>query len=196
MPGGSDTSEAPLSREDRRRRTESAILAAATHLFAEVGYEKTTIRGVAAKAGVDPALVMQYYGSKEGLFATAARGFADRKRILTGDPTDLVTAALADLFAGFEDPDQAAASIAVVRSSLTHEGAREIMRDQVMSGRHAKLAEAIGGPDAELRAGLLAAVLMGTTIARYLVEIPSMANASREDVERVLRPVLEAVVRP
>jgi len=196
IPAGSDNPEARITREERRRRTEATILEAAQRLFAEVGFEKTTIRGVAAQAGIDPALVMQYYGSKEGLFAASARSFADRKRALDAPLEDLAAAAIADLFAGFEDPEQAAASIAVMRNCLTHERAREVMRDQVMSERHAKLAETIGGPDGELRAGLLAGMMIGTIIARYLIEIPSVVGASQEDIERVLGPVLKALVEP
>jgi AcrR family transcriptional regulator len=185
-----------VTREERRRRTEATILEAAKRLFAEVGYEKTTIRGVAAQAGIDPALVMQYFGSKEGLFAASARAFADRKRALYAAREDLAAAALEDLFAGFEDPEEAFASIAVMRNCLTHDRARDVMRDQVMHDKHTQLAETIGGEDAELRAGLLAAVMIGTTIARYLIEIPSVAGASPEDVQRVLEPVLKALVEP
>jgi AcrR family transcriptional regulator len=196
MPAGSDSPDARVTREERRRRTEATILEAAQRLFAEVGFEKTTIRGVAAQAGIDPALVMQYFGSKEGLFAASARAFADRKRAVYAAKEDLASAALADLFAGFEDPEQASASIAVMRNCLTHERAREVMRDQVMHDKHAMLAATIGGDDADLRAGLLAAVMIGTTIARYLIEIPSVAGATPEDVQRVLEPVLKALVEP
>lgn len=188
--------ETRLTREERRRRTEAAILEAAQQLFAEVGYDKTTIRGVAAKAGIDPALVMQHFGSKEGLFAAAARWFADRKHFADVPRDQIAATALADFFAGFEDPGRASASIAVMRNCLTHERAREVMRDEIMSKKQAKVAATIGGPDAALRAGLLGAVMIGTTIARYLIEIPSVAKASREDIERVLGPVLEALVNP
>lgn len=193
LPAGSD-SPGRLTREERRRRTEAAILDAAQRLFAEVGYERTTIRGVAAQAHVDPALVMQYFGSKEGLFAASARAFADRKRALDAPREELAKATLTDLHAAFEDPEASCASIAVMRSCLTNERAREVMRDEVVAERHARIAETIGGPDADLRAGLLAAVMMGTTVARYLVEIPAVAQASWEDLERVLGPVLDAVL--
>ncbi|MCP2328287.1 AcrR family transcriptional regulator [Hamadaea flava] len=60
-----------VSRAERRRRTEERILAAARKSFAEVGYERTTIRSVAGAARVDPALVMQYFGAKEELLLVA-----------------------------------------------------------------------------------------------------------------------------
>jgi AcrR family transcriptional regulator len=194
LPAGSDNPEVRLTREERRRRTEAAILEAAQRLFAELGFERTTIRAVAAQAGVDPALVMQYFGSKEGLFAASARGFADRKRALDAPREELPAAVLSDLFTAFEDPKAACAAIAVMRNCLTHDSARRVMRDEVMAERHARLAKTIGGPDAELRAGVLSALVLGTTIARYLVEVPALAGAAQEDLERVLKPVIEAVL--
>lgn len=193
MAAGSDNRP---TREERRRRTEAAILDAARALFAEVGFERTTIRGVAGRAGVDPALVMQYYGSKDGLFAASAHWFAERKELTSATREELPAAALADLLAGMEDPERRCAASAVLRSCLTNESARAVMRDEVMKDKHARLAATIGGPDAELRAGLLGAVMIGTTIARYLLEIPAVAAATTEDIERVLEPVLRALVGP
>ena len=193
MPAGTDNRP---TREERRRRTEAAILDAARALFAEVGFERTTIRAVAGRAGVDPALVMQYYGSKDGLFAASAHWFAERKELASATLEELTAAALTDLLAGMEDPEARCAASAVLRSCLTNESARAVMRDQVMKDKHARIAAAIGGPDAELRAGLLGAVMIGTTIARYLLEIPAVAEASAEDIERVLEPVLKALVDP
>jgi AcrR family transcriptional regulator len=193
LPAGTDSRP---SREERRRRTEAGILAAARELFAEVGFERTTIRAVAGRAGVDPALVMQYYGSKDGLFAASAHWFAERKELASATLEELPAAALTDLLAGMEDPEARCAASAVLRSCLTNESARAVMRDQVMKDKHARIAAAIGGPDAELRAGLLGAVMIGTTIARYLLEIPAVAEASTEDIERVLEPVLKELVDP
>ncbi len=65
--------EERIPRDERRRRTEASILDAARELFAADGFERTTIRGVAARAGIDPALVMQHFGSKERLFAESTR---------------------------------------------------------------------------------------------------------------------------
>lgn len=193
VPAGSDSRP---SREERRRRTEAAILDAARALFADVGFERTTIRAVAGRAGVDPALVMQYYGSKDGLFAASAHWYAERKELTSATLDELPAAALADLLSGMEDPELRCAASAVLRSCLTNESARAVMRDQVMKDKHDRLAATIGGPDAELRAGLLGAVMIGTTIARYLLEIPAVAEASTDDIERVLEPVLKALVDP
>jgi AcrR family transcriptional regulator len=186
----------PLPREERRRRTELSILEAARELFAEQGFERTTIRAVAAQAGIDPALVMQYYKNKEGLFAAAARWQVDHKRLSEATLADVPVTALDDLFANFEDPQLRDSAIALLRNCLTHQSALGIMRDDVMCEPQAMIARTIGGPDGELRAGLLGATMIGLTIAKYLLEIPSVAGASRADIERIMLPALQALVAP
>ena len=183
-----------LTREERRARSAAAILEAARALFAELGYEKATIRGVAARAGVDPALVMQHFGNKEGLFAAAARWTVDHKQVKDAAREDIARTALDDLFRGFEDEGLRYANIALMRNCLTHDTAREVMRDDVMCDVQEAIADRIGGEDGELRAGLLGATMIGVTIARYLLEIPAVKAASREDLERVLLPLLEELV--
>jgi AcrR family transcriptional regulator len=183
-----------IPRDERRRRTEATILEAATELFAEAGFERTTIRAVASRAGVDPALVMQYYGNKEKLFAASARWHVDHKRLAAAALGDIPHTALDDLFSGFEDPERRDGAIALLRNCLTHDTARDVMRNDVMCEPQAMIARTIGGDDAELRAGLLGATMIGLTIAKYLLEIPAVAAASREDIERIMTPALTALV--
>ena len=185
-----------LTRDERRRRSEAAILQAARELFAETGFERTTIRAVAARAGLDPALVMQHYGSKEGLFAAAARWSHDADTVLGADRDALPGAALADLLAKFEDAPDREAAVALMRNCLTHPEAARIMRDEVMCDRAAAMGAVIGGEEAELRATLVGACMIGLGMARYLLEIPAVAGASREDVQRLMEPVLRALVDP
>ena len=192
----STESQESVPREERRRRTEASILEAARQLFAETGYERATIRGVASKAGIDPALVMQYFGSKEGLFAAAARWSHDHESVVAAPREQIPAAALHDLFAKFEDAGDSEAAVALMRNCLTHPEASRVMRDEVMCERAASVARTLGGDDAELRAGLLGACMMGLGMARYLLEMPAVATASREDVERLMEPVLRALVDP
>ncbi len=186
-----------MTREERRRRTEAAILLAAQEQFAEQGFERTTIRSVAGQAGVDPALVMQYFGSKEQLFGASARWTVDHKMLGSATREELPATALADMFEGFEDDVQRReAALALLRNCLTHPSAAGVMRDDVMCEAQAAVAGTIGGDDAELRAGVLGACMIGVTIARYLLEIPALTGATREDLERVLLPALRQVVDP
>ncbi len=182
------------SRDERRRRTEASILDAARALFSDTGFERTTIRGVAARAGIDPALVMQYYGNKEGLFAAAARWHVDQSSILDADRDELPVAAIRDLLSHFEDAADGKSAAALMRNCLTHPAAAKVMRDQVLCDRAATVTAKIDAPDAELRAALFGATMMGLGMARYLIELEPLASASREDIERLLAPALAALL--
>jgi AcrR family transcriptional regulator len=185
-----------VSREERRRRTEAAILAGARELFATEGFERTTIRGVAGRAGVDPALVMQYYGSKEGLFAAAARWDSAHETLLTASADQLPTAALDDLLRRMEQDDDSESAVALLRSCLTHPVAARVMKDDVMCDRLRAVRGALDGDDAELRAGVFGAVMIGVAMTRYVMGVEPLCSASPEALRRVVEPVLRALVHP
>jgi AcrR family transcriptional regulator len=184
----------PTSREEKRRRTEACILQEARRLFAEEGFERATIRAVARGAGVDPALVMQYFGSKEGLFAAAMKGAHGGGTARTATREDIPVAVLRDALAKFEGTEDREAAVTLLRNFLTHPEANRIMRDDVMCALIRDLAATIGGTDAELRAALLMSSVFGMALARYVLELPGLAGADRADIERLLEPALRALV--
>jgi AcrR family transcriptional regulator len=184
----------PISREERRRRTEAAILTTARRLFAETGFERATIRAVAQQAGVDPALVMQYYGSKEELFAAAMHGAHGGGSVRQAERDEIPAAALRDLLDKFEQPPDREAAVALMRNCLTHPEANRIMREEVMCSLTAGIAAKVGGPMADVKAALLTACLVGVGVARYLFELPGLAEVSRADVEKFMEPALRAIL--
>ena len=184
----------PTSREERRRRTEACILQEARRLFAEEGFERATIRAVARQTGVDPALVMQYFGSKEGLFAAAMKGAHGGGTARTAPREEIPTAVLQDVLAKFEDTGDREAAVTLLRNFLTHPEANRIMRDDVLCALIRDLAGTIGGTDAEVRAALLMSTVFGMALARYVLELPGLADAGRADIVRLLRPALEALL--
>lgn len=184
------------SRAERRRRSEATILDAARHLFAELGYERTTIRAVAERAGIDPALVMQNFGNKDRLFAAAARWSVPLDDLTGADHGELHRMALQHALDAFDNPDLRPAAEALLRSCLTHPAARTVMRDEVMRPAQARVAATIGGADAALRAALLNALTLGLTISRYLLEDPVVADAEPADLHRILGPAVQALVGP
>lgn len=190
------STDRPVPRDERRRRTEVAILDAARELFAESGFERATIRAVGARARVDPALVMQYFGNKEGLFAAATRWGGEHQRILSATSDTVATAAIDDLLSHFEQGDDREAAVALMRNCLTHPTALTAMRDQVMCERKDAVAAALSGDDIELRAGLFAACMVGLGMARYMIKMEPVASASAEDLHRLMEPVLRALVDP
>ncbi|MER7790995.1 TetR family transcriptional regulator [Streptomyces sp. NPDC097640] len=198
------------TRAERRRNTERRILAAARELFAERGFERTTIRAVASAAQVDPALVMQYFGSKQELFSQAVRisvaGAEDRPR--TGGPEALTDSLLASL--GMKIGGLPEASLAMLRSMLTHpeaaEAARATLDRQItelaaaMSAGHEAdheaqdAHEAHEAHDARLHAALAVATTVGVTIGHQLLGIEDLRRASPEEIAAALRPALQALV--
>lgn len=170
------------------RRAESArrILAAARMEFAVHGFDGATIRGIAARAGVDPSLVMQHHGSKAALFSSA---------IQWDDPTDGdVDAHLREVvdkwLAGLPPETDA-----LVRSMLTVPAATEAMREH-LDDRVANLARALGGEDAELRAALIVSSILGLTVARHFLHLHAFDGATDEDIARVARPWVSTGVEP
>ena len=194
------------TRAERRRNTEQRILAAARELFAERGFERTTIRAVASAAQVDPALVMQYFGSKQELFSQAVRisvaGAEDRPR--TGGPEALTDSLLASL--GMKIGGLPEASLAMLRSMLTHPEAAEAART-ALDHQITELAAAIStghegehqdghhqAEDARLHAALAVATMVGVTIGHQLLSIDDLRRASPEEIAAALRPALHALV--
>ncbi len=171
------------TRAEQRRQTEARILASARRMFAELGYERTTIRAVAAAAGVDGGLVMHYFGSKQDLFSRAAKLSPDE--LATGTPEQVAESLLTSLAKRLAD--EPAASLAVLRSMLTHDDAAENFRAAAES-RLDQLRAAIPAADADLRASLLSAITHGVIVERYLLRLGRLADASPEDVINLLRP--------
>lgn len=176
------------SRAERRRNTEARILAAAGRLFAESGYDQTTIRAVAAAAGVDGGLVMHYFGSKQELFQRATH--TEPAQPVGGTPeevTEQVLAKLADSLV-----HEPVASLAVLRSMLTHAGASEAAAEGAARHR-AQLSSAIPTDDADLRAALISATMIGVVVSRHLLKFDDLRDAPPEQIVELLRPCLRSL---
>jgi AcrR family transcriptional regulator len=175
--------------------TRGQILAAARTEFGEAGLDATTIRGVASRAGVDPALVHHYFGSKQALFLAAMEFPVDVnalvQRILPG-PRDrigerFVQAAL-ELW---EQPGTRSLFMAIVRSATTDAVAAGMLRDLVTRGPLLALAAATDRPDAELRATLAGSQIVGLAMARYVIGIEPLASAPVDVVARAIGPTIQ-----
>ncbi|MEV1175019.1 TetR family transcriptional regulator [Nonomuraea sp. NPDC049784] len=173
------------TRAQQRRDTEARILAAARETFAELGYERTTIRAVAAAAGVNAGLVMHYFGTKEELFARAAR--LEPHELPPGDPAEALLAVLRKRLEG-----QPVASLVVLRSMLTHAEAADGFREAATEWLE-RIEAAIPAGDADLRAGLISAIMTGVVVDRYLLKLSSLAEAPADDILALLRPCFESL---
>jgi AcrR family transcriptional regulator len=177
----------PKTRAARRAATAQRILEAAQAEFGEHGLEGATIRAIAKRAGVDPSLVIQHYGTKSDLFAIAAQ-------LRHEDTSDTVTEHLFDVL-DVRLSDLPPETRALVRSMLTAPEATEAMRD-FLNERVANLAGAMDGADAELRAALAVSGILGLTIARHFLALDALTDVSREQIETVLRPWLAGSLGP
>jgi AcrR family transcriptional regulator len=196
------TSAAPR-RRGRPSRTESAdtpaardrILAAAREEFSERGYDKTSIRGIAKAAGVDSALVHHYFGTKEQVFQKAVETvFAPALRapdvIFEGEFEEVGERFARFLFGIWENPVTRAPLLAVVRSAVNNEVAAAVFRRLVATQLLRRVAVQLDLPDAELRAELAAAQLVGVAILRYVIKLEPLASV---DVERIIERVAPVV---
>src|SRR5579863_8850313 len=177
------TTPRPSSRAEQRRRTEARILDAASRVFVADGYERTTIRAVAAAAGVDAGLVMHYFGSKQKLY----RRVIDDAPVpeVSGTPAeaaDQMLATLADRLAS-----ASVASLALLRSMLTNPEAASAA-SAAIARYEAQIAQAIPAADADLRAAIISAVTLGITVSRHLIKSDVLATADPAQVIRLLRP--------
>ncbi|MEU8209538.1 TetR family transcriptional regulator [Micromonospora sp. NPDC049044] len=176
-----------LTRAEQRRQTEESILAAARQLFAELGYERTTIRAVARTVGVDAGLVMHYFGTKDNLFSRAAELPAAE---LSGGGEEIVDVLLASLASRLDG--EPVASLAVLRSMLTNTDAAERYR-AAAEPQLSQITTAIPTEDAELRASLLSAIVHGVIIERYLLRLGRLADASPDQIIELLRPCFQTL---
>lgn len=170
------------SRAEQRQRTQSRILAAAQTLFAELGYDRATIRAIAAEAGTDPGLVIRYFGSKDNLFAQISRFEQDQQ--VTGTPrqaAEQLLVALEDKLA--HEPTDA---LAAIRSMFTHPDATGEVRS-AMIARQRQAAHHMAADDADLRAGLIGALTIGAVIGRHLLRLDGLRDAAPERITALLR---------
>jgi len=175
----------------RRRSdtTRAAILTAARERFAADGYERATIRTIAAQAGIDPAMVMRYYGSKEKLFAAAAE-FDLRLPNPRGVPHDeLGRWAVGHFLTRWEADDTL---MALLRAGVTNAAAAERLRDVFAHQvRPAVAAVATDPSEVRTRAGLVAAQILGLGLARYVLRLPPVDQMSHAELIGWVGPTIQ-----
>lgn len=179
--------------------TREAILDSARLRFAEHGYDGATIRGIAAGAAVDPALVHHFYGNKEKLFAAAMRLPAVPSEVIAaalagGDGASPGTHLVAAVLAVWEDPAVHGVIIGLLRSAMNSEQAagmlREFITDAILAPVRA-LARADSPEDAAYRAGAVASQMLGLALTRYVLRIGPVAAASTADLAATIGPTIE-----
>ena len=172
----------------------AAVLEAARSRFARYGYEGTTVRGVAADAGVDPALVMYFYGSKEGLFAAAildiqASSLEPLFAVLSGPRAGIAERFTRAYFELWEDPGTGPRVQSFFRAVIGSPLATAMYRAKI---RGTKSDIPTGR---RLRIILAATHLLGTAISRYILEVPPLAILSIDELVRLCAPAVSGHLR-
>jgi len=177
-----------------------AILDAARRGFAARGYDGASLRAIAADAGVDPGLVMHFFGSKEGVFVAAMEVPYRPSEVIPGlleGPPAQAGERLARFFLEIWDATaNRSPLVALIRSATTNEPAAELLRGFLERELLSVLAREIEAPDPDLRASLVVAQMVGLATARYIVRVEPLASASADEVVERVAPALQALLRP
>ncbi|MGX2996545.1 TetR/AcrR family transcriptional regulator [Streptomyces sp. JNUCC 64] len=175
--------------------TRERILGAAREEFSARGYDKTSVRGIAKAAGVDPALVHHYFGTKDEVFAAAIEVSLEPALTVAsviGSGADGIGERLARHFLGvWENPVTRAPLLAVVRSALTHEAAATVLRGIVLRQLLERVARELDVPDPRFRAELAASHMIGIAILRYVIRVEPLASADPEEIVAMVAPTLQ-----
>lgn len=189
---------ARTGRRPGQTQTRDDILAAARNQFAASGYGGATIRGIAAEAGVNPALVHHFFGSKDQVFVAALNlpfNPAMLVDTLLEGPREQIGERIVRLFLGlWEDPNSRLPFFALVRSVTASPEVAEQMRQFLETAVLAKVAGALGVP--QLRLTGAAAQMMGLAIVRYVIKAEPMASATKDEVVALVAPVLQHYFTP
>jgi AcrR family transcriptional regulator len=195
---GAELTAGGARRSGRRPGESSAradILGAARASFAEHGYDRATIRGIAARAAVDPALVIHYFGSKDALFAEALElpmrpGEVYARGMAAG--ADHIGATVVRTFLeAWEPPETRVRLMAMLRSALTNDAAMDMIRDLLVREVFGPITEALGVPDAQLRATLVGSQFVGLAVMRYIGHIEPLASAPVDELVAAIGPTVQ-----
>lgn len=197
-----DASETAPTRRGRGRRpagqeTRDALLAAARVVFTENGFDRATSRAIAARAGVDAAMVNHWFGGKSGLFVAAMQLPVDPEdivaRVLDG-PADGVGERVVRTFLGVWDQTDGGPLVALLRSVSGHEGAARMFREFITKVVVGRVVRAYATDHVDLRIGLCAAQIAGLGLVRYVVKLEPLASAGHDTVVAAIAPTLQRYI--
>jgi AcrR family transcriptional regulator len=175
--------------------TRQAILDAARARFAEHGWDRATVRAIAGDAGVDPALVLHFFGSKQVLFTAAMSWPFDTdaavEQVASGPRSQLGRRLVAFFLSIWEDPERREPLTVMLRAATTNEQAAALLRESLMTLFLAPLGERLEMADAELRMSLCSSQLIGLGTARYVLAFEPLASLAPERLVELVGPNLQ-----
>jgi len=187
-----------LGRRPGASGSRALILTAARRHFSEVGYDRATIRRIATAARVDPALVLHYFGSKDGLFS-AAMDFPPPDAVFPqvfGPGIDGLGQRVATFFLTQWESEAGAGLLGMLRSVHTSDKAAAMMREFISTELLARVAPTLTGRDRELRATLAVSHLIGVAVIRYVVRLEPIASAPTATIAKRVGAVIQSYFDP
>jgi AcrR family transcriptional regulator len=182
------------SKTRKSERTRAAILKAAQELFADFGYERTTVRDIAARAVIDPAMVMRYFGSKDELFARATVFDLRLPDLTKTEPSQIGDILIRHFLALWEGSLSEGTLTILLRASASNEDAaakmRSIFADQVTP----MLAAVTDRAEVATRAGLISSQLLGLALCRYVLKVPPVVAMQPELMIKCVGPALQRYI--
>ncbi|HEX3283633.1 MAG TPA: TetR family transcriptional regulator [Mycobacterium sp.] len=167
--------------------TKALILAAAKERFAESGFERATIRAIAADANIDPSMVMRYFGNKDQLFAAAADFDLDFPDLSDSEPGQFGPSLVAHFMNRWERDE---ALIVLLRSSTTNAEAAQRMQ-QIFAAQLLPEVAKVNAAEPGRSAGLIATQMLGLALCRYVLKLPPVVAMSRDEVVSWLGPTIQ-----
>lgn len=184
---------AKAGRRPGQTETREQILSAARTLFAEQGFDGATIRGIAAEAGVNPALIHHFFGSKDKVFAASLDIPVDPSMIVstvvTGPREQAGERLIRVFLTVWGHPEARRPFLALLRSVASNEDAARMMRQFLRHAIIDRIGPALGV--SELRMTAVGTQLMGIAMMRYILRIEPMASASDDEIVAMIAPVIQ-----
>lgn len=192
------TEQKPPRRRGRPRGVSDSrvrIIAAAVDDFGEKGYDGATIRSIAARAGVDSALVHHYFGTKADLFAEAVgiplRPDIDVPGILAGPRAEIGERLIRYVLEAFEQPEVRRRGVMLLRTAIGSRVTTPLLAGFLSRELLSRVARSLDADDADLRASLVASQIAGMLIARYVLRLPALAAASVDEIVARVGPTVQ-----
>ncbi|OBH88845.1 TetR/AcrR family transcriptional regulator [Mycobacterium sp. E2733] len=168
--------------------TKAVILAAARERFGAVGFQGATIRAIAADAGIDPAMVMRYYGSKDKLFAAAAEFDLRFPDFAATDPAQVGRSLVRHFLERWEGDE---ALVILLRSSATNGEAAQRMQEIFGTQIRPLVSSLVPSEEVAVRAGLIATQILGMALCRFVLRLPPVVEMTRDEIVDWLGPTIQ-----
>ena len=189
------TGRRPTGRRPGPSQTREAILAAARAAFASNGYAATSVRAVARAADVDPALVLHFFGTKDGLFEAVLELPIDPEalvgELLDGPTEDLGERVVRTFLRVWDGSPGHQPMLTLLRGAVSHDTSAALLREVLSQRLLRPLASGAGADQPAARSALVASQLVGLAMTRYVLRLPPLAGASPTRVAALVGPTVQ-----